>query len=205
MVGPINLRSGIEALIQREIDHQREGRKGRLIFKMNSLVDQSMIRWLYRASQAGVEIELLVRGICCLRPGVPGVSENIRVTSVVGRFLEHSRVYYFRNAGHEEIFLGSADLMTRNIDRRVEVVFPVEDPELVRRLRDEVLAVYLSDNMRARVMQPDGSYLRARPAADEARIDSQAELLARAREVRRESKESALERALRPGPAKPLS
>jgi polyphosphate kinase len=200
IVAPINLRSRIKELIQREIDHHRRGRKGRLIFKMNALVDKTMIRWLYRASQAGVEIDLIVRGICCLRPGVPGVSENIRVTSIVGRFLEHSRVYYFGNGGNEEVFLASADLMTRNIDRRVEVVFPVEDPGLVRQLRDEVLAVYLADNARARIMQPDGSYVRARRAADEALIDSQAELLERARKARSELKESTLGRGLRPRP-----
>lgn len=197
MVAPIGLRSGIKGLIRREIEHQRKGRHGRLILKMNALVDKSMIRWLYRASQAGVEIDLIVRSICCLRPGVPGLSENIRVTSIVGRFLEHSRVYYFRNGGHEEVFLGSADLMPRNIDRRVEVIFPVEDPQLVRQLRDEVLAVYLGDNMKAHIMQPDGSYVRARPGADETPLDSQAHLLERAKKVRRDLEKSALEQALR--------
>jgi polyphosphate kinase len=119
-----------------------------------------MIQLLYQASQVGVKIELFVRGICCLRPGLPGISENIRVISIVGRFLEHSRIYYFRNGGMEEIYLGSADLMPRNIDRRVEVLFPVQDPRLVSQLRDQILAFYLQDNLSARLMQPDGSYLR---------------------------------------------
>jgi polyphosphate kinase len=120
-----------------------------------------MIQLLYRASQAGVKIDLLVRGICCLRPGVPGVSENIRVTSIVGRFLEHSRIFYFRNGGDAEIFLGSADLMPRNLDRRVELLFPVLDAGLRARIRDEILTEYLLDNVKARRMFPDGSYRRA--------------------------------------------
>jgi polyphosphate kinase len=128
---------------------------------MNALVDPKVIRCLYRASQAGIRIDLLVRGICCLRPGVPGVSETIRVTSIVGRFLEHSRVFYFRNGGKEEVYLGSADLMPRNLNRRVELLFPVEDAELMRRIRDEILAEYLVDNVKARRMMPDGSYKRA--------------------------------------------
>src|SRR4030042_6229813 len=121
LVAPINLRARMESLIQREIEHQQQGRQGHLIFKVNSLVDKGMIKHLYQASQAGVKVELFVRGICCLRPGIPDISENIRVISIVGRFLEHSRIYYFRNGGREEIYLGSADLMPRNIDRRVEV------------------------------------------------------------------------------------
>ena len=112
-----------------------------------------MIRLLYEASQAGVKIELLVRGICCLRPGLAGVSENIDVISIVGRFLEHSRIYYFRNGGEEEIYLGSADLMPRNLNRRVEVVFPVHDAKAVTRLKDEILAAYLSDNVKKRRMR----------------------------------------------------
>ena len=128
LVAPVNLRHRMEALIEREIKHAKAGREGHLIFKMNSLVDPRMIRALYRASRAGVKIQLLVRGICCLRPGVPGVSENIEVISVVGRFLEHSRVYYFRNGGEEEVYIGSADLMPRNIDHRVEVLVPIQDP-----------------------------------------------------------------------------
>lgn len=160
LVAPINLRERIEALIQREIEHQRNGQQGHLIFKLNALVDDRIIRLLYEASRAGVHIDLLVRGICCLRPGIPGVSENIRVTSVVGRFLEHSRIFYFKNGGQEEIFLGSADVMQRNLNRRVETVFPVENERLARYLRDEILTTYLYDNVKARLMQPDGTYIR---------------------------------------------
>ncbi len=158
LVAPADMREHFERLIRREIDHQRNGQRGHLIFKMNALIDKRMIRLLYEASQAGVQVDLLVRGMCCLRPGIAGVSENIRVTSIVGRFLEHSRIYYFGNAGQEEIYLGSADMMPRNLNRRVEVVFPVRDPKLVRILRDEVLAVYLADIVKARHMKPDGTY-----------------------------------------------
>jgi polyphosphate kinase len=179
LVAPINLRARLADLIQREIAHQAAGERGHLIFKMNALVDRHMIKLLYKASQAGVQVDLLVRGICCLRPGVPGVSDNLRVISVVGRFLEHSRVYYFRNAGHEEVYLGSADLMPRNLDHRVEVLFPVENPRLVRHLRDDILALYLADNVQARHLQRDGSYTRSRPAEGEPAVNSQAWLLGR--------------------------
>jgi polyphosphate kinase len=146
---------------------------------MNALVDKRAIRLLYEASQAGVKVDLLVRGICCLRPGIKGVSENIRVTSIVGRFLEHSRIYYFRNAGQEEIYMGSADLMPRNLNRRVEVVFPVHDPRLIRHLRDEVLATYLADTVKARHMQPNGNYVRSSNRTQEA-VNSQQTLIDRA-------------------------
>ena len=158
LVAPVNLRKRLEGLIQREIDHQRTGERGHLIFKVNALVDESMIALLYKASQAGVKIDLLVRGICCLRPGIKGISENIRVLSIVGRFLEHSRIYYFRNAGKEEIFLGSADLMPRNIDRRVEVLFPVQSTDMIHHIRDHILAIYLKDNVKSRRMLSDGKY-----------------------------------------------
>jgi polyphosphate kinase len=160
-VAPLNLRERLEALIKREIQQHEKNGKGHLVFKMNALVDPEMIRLLYRASQAGIKIDLLVRGICCLRPGVAGVSDNIRVTSIVGRFLEHSRIFYFRNGGREEVYLGSADLMPRNLNRRVEILFPVEDSELRDRIRDGILTEYLIDNVKARRMQPDGSYRRA--------------------------------------------
>ncbi|MGZ4200178.1 MAG: hypothetical protein ACXVP1_08325, partial [Thermoleophilia bacterium] len=157
----------------REIEHQRAGRGGHLIFKMNSLIDRKMIAILYRASQAGVKIDLLVRGKCTLRPGIPGVSDNIKVTSIVGRFLEHSRIYWFRNGGDEQVLVGSADLMPRNLNRRVEVLFPVEDPAIVRRLRDEILAVYMRDNVKARFMQADGTYVHAHPAEGEEALEGQ--------------------------------
>ncbi|MGD0226465.1 MAG: polyphosphate kinase 1 [Terriglobia bacterium] len=156
LVAPVNMRERLQALIRREIGHQNNGR---LIFKMNALEDPPMIRLLYQASQAGVKVDLLVRGICCLRPAVPGISENIRVTSIVGRFLEHSRIYYFQNGGAEEVYLGSADLMRRNLSHRVEIIFPVDKSGLVRQLK-EVLEVYLADRAKARYMQPDGTYRR---------------------------------------------
>jgi polyphosphate kinase len=158
LVAPVDMRQNFERLIRREIEHQRNGERGQLIFKMNALVDKRMIQLFYEASQAGVQVDLLVRGICCLRPGIAGISENIRVTSILGRFLEHSRIFYFRNAGQEEIYLGSADMMPRNLNRRVEVDFPVRDPKLVRFLHDEVLAIYLADVVKARHMKPDGTY-----------------------------------------------
>jgi polyphosphate kinase len=173
LVAPINLRQGLETLIQREIQNQLNGEEGHLIFKVNSLVDKRIIQLLYQAAQAGVNIDLLVRGVCCLRPGLPGISENIRVTSIVGRFLEHSRIYYFRNAGREEMYLGSADLMPRNIDRRVEVLFPVDDPQMVRSLRDEVMNIYLKDNRKARRMLSDGSYERVKSDNNEPALNSQ--------------------------------
>jgi len=173
LVAPIRLREEMEALINREIEHHKTGQEGRLIFKMNSLVDAGMIRLLYQASQAGIKIDLIVRGICCLRPGVPGVSENIRVISVVGRFLEHSRIYYFQNAGKEEVYLGSADLMPRNINRRVEVLFPIQDPGIVRYLRDNLLETYLIANRKVREMQSDGSYTTIESKKDEAIINPQ--------------------------------
>jgi polyphosphate kinase len=176
LVAPVNLRDRLATLIEREIGHAREGRAATLIFKMNALVDQRMIRALYRASAAGVKIQLLVRGICCLRPGLPGISENIEVISIVGRFLEHSRIYYFRNGGEEEVYIGSADLMPRNIDHRVEVLVPIRDPEMIRCLRDDVLATYLADNVKARQMQPSGSYVRRRPEGASA-INAQEVLL----------------------------
>ena len=166
LVAPVELREGIARLIKREIEHARAGRGGEIIMKMNSLVDQRLIALLYEASQAGVSIDLLVRGVCCLRPGVPGVSENIRVTSIVGRFLEHSRLYWFGNAGEPEVYIGSADLMPRNLDRRIEVLAPVRDSRLIKRIREEILGTYLRDTVKQRVMQPDGTYVRADAGAE---------------------------------------
>ena len=178
IVAPRGMRERIEALIEREVEHQRAGRGGRLMFKMNALVDDRLIRKLYRASQAGVRIDLSIRGICCLRPGVPGVSENIRVFSIVGRFLEHSRIYYFENGGDPEVYLGSADLMPRNLDRRVEVIFPINDPAIRNYIRRAILEVELHNNTSARDLYPDGTYLRRRPAPGAPPIDSQAWLMA---------------------------
>jgi len=179
LVAPINLRSRFEEMIRREITHQSANGNGHIILKMNSLTDSKMVRLLYEASQSGVKVDLLVRGMCCLRSGIPEVSRSIRVISVVGRFLEHSRIYYFANGGDEQIYLGSADLMSRNLNRRVEVLFPIEDRKLVRILKDRVLDLYLNDNVKAREMQPDGSYTRKRVAAGETRINAQEELLRR--------------------------
>jgi polyphosphate kinase len=142
--------------------------------KMNALVDRRMIRRLYRASQAGVAIDLIVRGMCSLRPGIAGVSDTIRVVSIVGRFLEHSRVFYFGNGGEEEVFLGSADLMPRNLNGRVEVLFPVTDPRLVSVLREEILGAYLADTVKARVMHADGTYTRLAPAPGAEPVNAQA-------------------------------
>jgi polyphosphate kinase len=178
LVAPVNLRARLEALITREVEHAKGGGKGHLIFKMNSLVDPKLIRALYRASRAGVKIDLLVRGICCLRPGVRGVSDNIQVTSIVGRFLEHSRVFYFLNGGKEEVYMGSADLMPRNIDHRVEVLVPVRDERIIRTIREDVLAVYLADNVNARAMQPDGTYTRKKSGGNHA-VCAQEKLLRR--------------------------
>jgi polyphosphate kinase len=160
LVAPGSMRRQIVAWIEREAARHRDHGDGYIAFKMNSLVDKTCIDALYRASQAGVRIDLQVRGICCLRPGIPGVSETINVTSIVGRFLEHARIYYFHNGGDEEVFLGSADLMPRNLDRRVEILFPIEAPSLRRTIVEDILRVHLRDNVQARQLQPDGTYER---------------------------------------------
>ena len=180
LIAPISLRERFQDLIQREIEHQKAGRAGHIVLKMNSLVDRKMIQLLYQASQAGVKVDLLVRGICCLRPHMPGVSENIQVTSIVGRFLEHSRIYYFRNGGDEEIYLGSADLMPRNLNRRVEVLFPVEEKSLIRVLKDEILGTYMKEQAKARHMQADGKYARDPNAGKKNALNSQETFIARA-------------------------
>jgi len=171
LIAPVTLRKRMVELIRREI---ALGEGGRLIFKMNALEDKAMIRLLYEASRAGVRVDLIVRGLCCLRPGIPGVSENIVVRSIVGRFLEHSRVYYFGNGGNEEMYAGSADLMPRNLDRRVELLFPVVNPKIVRYLRDVVLEKYLADNRKVRLGKPDGTYESPRAGT----MDSQAWFIA---------------------------
>jgi polyphosphate kinase len=161
LVAPLDLAEKCMNLIEREAEHARAGRRARMIVKINSLLDPDIIQALYRASQAGVEIELLVRGICSLRPGLRGISDRIRVRSIVGRFLEHSRIFYFENGGEPEIYLGSADWMPRNLHERVEVLFPLRNPLLRDRVVHEILAAYLADNIKARFLQSDGRYLRS--------------------------------------------
>ncbi|NER48784.1 MAG: polyphosphate kinase 1 [Symploca sp. SIO1A3] len=165
LVAPVNLRDRMTAMIRREIGHCRQGATGRIVAKMNALVDQKIIATLYEASQVGVQIDLIVRGICCLRPGITGLSENIRVISIVGRFLEHSRIYYFHNQGEEEVYFGSADWMPRNLDRRVEAMIPLEDPGMIKDLQ-EILGVMLSDNRQAWDLQSDGQYIQRQPTED---------------------------------------
>jgi polyphosphate kinase len=180
LVAPVNLRQRLEQLIHREIALQQKGERGHLILKMNALEDPQMIRLLYRASEAGVKVDLLIRGLCCLRPLVNGFSDNIRVTSIVGRFLEHSRVYYFRNGGAEEIYLGSADLMRRNLSHRVEILFPVRNPKLIRRLKD-ILDTQLADERKSHHLRSDGHYSRSSNRERSDAIDSQLRFLAHER------------------------
>jgi polyphosphate kinase len=175
LIAPINMRERMIEMIDRETENKIAGREARIIVKINSLTDDRIIRALYRASQAGVKIDLIVRGICVLRPGIEGVSENIRVISVVGRFLEHSRIFYFLNGGaeSEEIYIGSADWMHRNLDRRVEAAVPIKDKKLAQFLKEEVLGAYLQDNINAQILQPDGSYEKVPAASGDAEFDSQ--------------------------------
>ena len=160
LVAPLTLAPKVLELIGREAEHARAGRPARIVAKMNALLDRATMEALYAASNAGVEIDLIVRGICALRPGIPGMSERIRVRSIVGRFLEHSRIFDFANDGKPEIYCGSADWMPRNLHERCEVVFPVDDPALASRLRDEILGSYLKDNTKARLLRSDGTYIR---------------------------------------------
>jgi polyphosphate kinase len=169
LVAPVTLRRGMEAMIRREIDHARAGRGGHIRAKMNALVDPAIIALLYEASQAGVVCELLVRGMCSLRPGVEGLSETIHVTSVIGRFLEHSRLFLFANGGQREVYLGSADWMPRNLDRRVEAVVPIEDPALCDQL-DALFTLYVNDNASIWDMRPDGSFVQRQPEGEVSRV-----------------------------------
>jgi polyphosphate kinase len=177
LVAPGGLRQGFRALAEREMEHATEGRPAGIIIKNNAVADPAMIRTLYKASQAGVPIDMIVRGVCCLRPGIPGISDRIRVRSIVGRFLEHSRIYYFENGGEPEVYIGSADLMERNLDRRVEVLCPIADPELRLQLHDVVLAAVRSDTARAWTLQTDGAYVRTPSASEAEAVDSQKVLL----------------------------
>jgi polyphosphate kinase len=178
LVAPGGLRQGFRALVEREMAHAAEGRPAGIVIKNNAVADPAMIRTLYKASQSGVPIDMIVRGVCCLRPGIPGISDRIRVRSIVGRFLEHSRIYYFENGGEPEVYIGSADLMERNLDRRVEVLCPIADPDLRQHLHDVVLSALRSDSVRAWVLQTDGSYTRAGDASPAEAVDSQKALLA---------------------------
>ncbi len=178
LVAPVTLRNSIIEKIEREVDRHKTHGDGYLMFKMNALVDTACIAALYRASQAGVKIELQIRGICCLKPGIPGVSENIRVSAIIGRFLEHARIYYFRNGGNEEIYLGSADLMPRNLDRRVEVLFPIQNPRMLAVLTGSIIPTQLNDTVKLRILQPDGTYTRAVLPDGGKTLDAQSWLLA---------------------------
>jgi polyphosphate kinase len=193
VVAPVGLRERTIQLIERERTHAEAGKPARIFVKMNALVEPSVIDALYRASQAGVTIDAVVRGICSLRPGLPGVSERIRVFSIVDKFLEHSRIFYFENAGNPEVFLGSADWMPRNFFRRIELLFPIEDPRLKTRIVDEILRILLSDNVKARQLQADGSYARVAPADGELPIRSQIIFQSLARGSARESGEHPLQ------------
>lgn len=185
LVAPFELHARIQALIRRETENARRGLPARIVAKMNALVDRETIDSLYEASLAGVKIDLIVRGICCLRAGVPGLSENIEVRSIVDRYLEHSRIFYFENACQPEIFVGSADWMPRNFFRRIEVVFPVEDGVLRERLYSEVLAISLADNVKANILQPNGSYRRREIAGETPRHRSQMEFIEAAKASQR--------------------
>ncbi len=176
LVAPVNMRDRMVALIQRERDWVRQGHQGRIVVKMNALVDPVVIRALYEASQAGVQIDLIVRGICCLRPGIPGLSDRIRVVSIIGRFLEHSRIFYFNNGGQDEVYIGSADWMPRNLTRRVEAVTPIDDPALVQELQ-AILGVMLADTRNAWDLQSDGHYTHRQPAGKSAPQGSQQVLM----------------------------
>jgi polyphosphate kinase len=161
LVAPLTMAESFLGLIRREAEHAQAGRPAHIVAKMNALLEPSVIEALYAASKAGVEVDLIIRGLSILRPGVKGLSDRIRVRSVVGRFLEHSRIFHFANGGELEIYLGSADWMPRNLFERCEVVFPVRDPAAKARIHDEILPAYMADTVKARLQQPDGTYLRA--------------------------------------------
>jgi len=177
LVAPLTMAESFLGLIRREQEHAQAGRPAHIVAKMNSLLEPSVIEALYTASKAGVEVDLIIRGLCTLRPGVKGLSERIRVRSIVGRFLEHSRIFHFANGGNDEIYLGSADWMPRNLFERCEVVFPVRDPAALARIHDEILPAYLADTVKARIQQPDGSYLRAGKVLKDAKSFSSQDFL----------------------------
>ena len=175
-IAPYGFRDKFEKMIRRETENAKQGKKAKIIAKMNSLLDKSITTELYAASQAGVEIELIVRGICCLKPGIKGLSENIRVRSIVGRYLEHSRIYYFYNDGKEEIYISSGDWMYRNLNKRVETMGIVEDKDIQQEIK-EILDLYLKDNVKAKILKSDGSYEKKQLAENEKRINAQEELV----------------------------
>ena len=179
LVAPMALATEVLGLIAREAEHARAGRPARIVAKMNALLDRKTVEALYAASQAGVEIELIVRGMCSLRPGLAGVSERIRVRSIIGRYLEHSRIFDFANGGAPEVYCGSADWMSRNLYERCEVVFPVTDEALAGRLRTEILGSYLRDNVKARVLDAEGEYRKV--VVEGERFNSQEHLVELAR------------------------
>jgi polyphosphate kinase len=179
-VAPVTLHRELIARIDRETEHARAGRRSGIRAKINAITEPQVARALYRASQAGVPIDLLVRGMCILRPGVPGVSENIRVRSIVGRFLEHSRIYVFENGGDLEAHIASADWMGRNLDRRVELAVPVLDPVLVETLTSHILAVLFADNVKSRELQSDGTYRRLAPEPGQMAVEEQRVFLTQA-------------------------
>jgi polyphosphate kinase len=173
LVAPVSMRREIIRRIDREIERHQDKGSGYIGWKLNALVDKQVIQALYRASMAGVKIDLNVRGQCCLRPGIKGISDTIRVTSILGRFLEHARIYYFRNGGEEEVLLGSSDMMPRNLQKRVEVLFPVGDKKLRSAIIKDILEVHLADNVKARYLSSDGSYRRVQPKKGEKKMNSQ--------------------------------
>jgi polyphosphate kinase len=180
ITAPRGMRGRFIEMIRREADHARAGQDARIVAKLNAIQDAEIISELYAASQAGVEIDLIVRGICCLRPGLPGVSDRIRVQSIIGRFLEHSRAFYFKNGGAEEVYIGSADWMPRNLDRRIEAVAPILDAQQRRLLRDTLLMM-LQDNRQAWDLNSDGRYTQRHPAEGEEERSTQRILVERAR------------------------
>jgi polyphosphate kinase len=188
IVAPSRMQDFMLEAIAHEVELERAGKRGRIIAKINGLLEPAVVQAIYRASQAGVKIDLICRGVCALRPGIPGLSDNVRVVSIVDRFLEHSRIFYFGNGGDPQVYIGSADWMDRNLSRRVEVVFPIEPPELKQRLIRDILEISLKDNTKAREMQPDGTYNRIKPKAGEPAVRSQERFLeqARASAARRE-------------------
>src|SRR6266487_788542 len=188
MVAPFDMKKRLIGLIERERDHARAGKPARIVAKLNALVDQEIIEKLYEASCADVTIDLIVRGICCLRPKMPGLSDNIRVISIVGRFLEHSRIFYFENAGQPRVFLSSADWMPRNFLRRVEVAFPIETPPLRNHIVNEVLPRFLNDRVKSRELQPDGTYRRLKPEGNEPREQAQLQFRERSRRLAKQNR-----------------